>query len=179
AEYYDSLGGQRVPVSAILHTEPNLAPGDYLMKVTVTDKLTKQSQQLTRKFEVLRPSFQIVRINFSNEPSNRLSVPLDGVVAENRWINFAAVGFDRDSKTKQPDVYVEMRIFDDKGKPTWSKPFTGGVDQGVPEDVNRIPMQFMLALNRPGKFTVELQATDRVSKKTAKRTFAFVVTEQK
>ena len=42
-----------------------------------------------------------------------------------------------------------------------------------------VPRQFPLALNRPGKFTVELQATDRISKKTAKLSLPLTSVEQK
>jgi hypothetical protein len=36
-------------------------------------------------------------------------------------------------------------------------------------------MHFLLSLNRPGKFTVELRATDQVSKKKAKLSFPLTV----
>jgi len=42
-----------------------------------------------------------------------------------------------------------------------------------------VPANFAVPLNRPGKFTVELQALDRVSKKTAKLSIPLVVAEQK
>ena len=60
-----------------------------------------------------------------------------------------------------------------------SKPSTIEVNEDVPETSGLVPRQFLLALNRPGKFTIELQATDRISKKTAKVSLPLTSAEQK
>jgi hypothetical protein len=49
------------------------------------------------------------------------------------------------------------------------------VNKDVPDNLPMVPMQFMLSLNRPGKFTVELTATDQVAKKTTKLSFPLTV----
>ena len=49
----------------------------------------------------------------------------------------------------------------------------------MPGNVVALPMSFLLRINRPGKFTVELNATDKISNKTAKLTFPVTVLEQK
>ena len=45
----------------------------------------------------------------------------------------------------------------------------------MPADFLAVPMTFPLTLNRPGKFTVELTATDAVGNQTAKLTFPIKV----
>ena len=45
--------------------------------------------------------------------------------------------------------------------------------------ITAIPISLPLQLNRPGKFTVELIATDRTNKKTTKVTFPLQVVELK
>src|SRR5262249_12741656 len=102
-----------------------------------------------------------------------------GVAGQRLYINFFSVGFGRDPKRKQPDVAVEMRVLDEDGKPTGADPFEGGVRDKVGQDVLGITMSFTLDLNRPGKFTVLLNATDRVSKKTSKLSLPITVIEQK
>ena len=81
---------------------------------------------------------------------------------EGLWIQFGAVGFGRGGDDKQPDLTFEMRILDENGKPTRSKPFTVQVNKDVPADAALVPAQFFLSLNRSGKFTVELTAADKV-----------------
>jgi hypothetical protein len=54
----------------------------------------------------------------------------------------------------------------------------GVVDKDVHEMEVSIPLQFRISLNRPGKFTVELKATDRVSGKTDTRSFPITVLPQ-
>ena len=69
-------------------------------------------------------------------------------------------------------------MLDDSGQPVLSKPFTGEAAGNVGND-KLVPMQFLLALNRTGKFQVELKATDRISKKTAKVVFPITVVASK
>ncbi len=59
-----------------------------------------------------------------------------------------------------------MRVLDDKGHPTFSRPLSGTVNKEVPADLKLIPMHFGVTLNRPGTFTIELEATDKLSGKS-------------
>ena len=52
---------------------------------------------------------------------------------------------------------------------------TGTVEKDVPASAISVPIQFHVSLNRPGKFTVELKATDKVSGKTDTRSFPITV----
>jgi hypothetical protein len=92
-------------------------------------------------------------------------------------VNFHAVGFERASG--QPNLSVEMKILDDKGNATLKKPFTGEVNKDVPDKLAALPMQFLVELNRPGKFTVELTATDKVSGKKTNASFPITVMQSK
>ncbi len=173
-----TLGGARVPARAFALIGLDMEPGEYTMKVTVTDARSKATQKFTRKFEVLPKDFGLVRLTTTIDPNAQVQVPPNGVVGEYRWVNFLAVGFERDKTTKQPNVTVEMNIIDENGKPVRDKPVVGEAAGNIPEKSGAITMQFMLGLNRKGKFTVELQAKDRLSKKTAKVSFPLVVTQQ-
>ena len=72
------------------------------------------------------------------------------------------MGFGWDKAKKQPNLLVEMSVLDDTGKPTLEKPFTATNDV-VPADALSLGWTFFLKLNRPGKYTVNLKATDRTA----------------
>lgn len=171
-----SVGGNRVPVSLKTDAGLDTAPGEYTLKVSVTDHLAKTTAAAERKFQVLAPTFGLVRLRTSYDPAGNVPAPMVGVPGQFVHINFAAVGFARDAK-KQPNLVVEMNIVDEKGKPVLLKPDSGTINEknGIPESTRGVPMGFVLALNRPGKFTVELKATDQVSKKTSTLKFPLTV----
>ncbi len=176
-EAVNSLGGNRLPATAFLDIGLDQLPGEYTLKVTVTDRAARASKELTQKFTVLPKAFGLVRLTTTTDPEGHHPAPFVGD-GQSLWLNFGVVGFTR-GPTKQPNVTVEMVIRDAAGKPTLAKPFTGAVADKVPENVLGLPMQFLLSLNRDGKFTVELTATDQLSKKTAKATFPLTVLKTK
>src|SRR5205807_1737925 len=121
----------------------------------------------------------IVQLITTIDPQRTRAVPPTGVVGEFRFVNCAVVGFERETAKKQPNIVVEMRILDESGAQV-SKPSTQEISEDVPDNAGLVPMQlFPIALNRPGEFTIELQATDRISKKTAKVSLPLTSLEQK
>jgi hypothetical protein len=177
-EAVNSLGGSRVPAFAHVETGFDQPPGEYTLKVTVTDRAAKTSKTLERKFELAPMTFGLIRFRISSDAEGQLPVPSVAVAGQSLWLNLTAVGFGRGSNG-QPNLTVDMRIVDDKDQPTLTKPFTGDVTKNVEKDIVGIPMQFFVTLNRPGKFTVKLKATDQVSKKTADLSFPITVLESK
>jgi hypothetical protein len=182
-EAYNSLGGNRLPAFAMVEIGGDQPPGEYTVKVEVTDEAAKASKTLTRKFEVAKKDFGLVRLNTTYDDKGMLAAPPRGVVGQSLWFNFLAVGFERGKTSpKQPDLHVEMVVVDDKDKETVKKPFSGVVNEKsekVPENAIAVPMQFLLQLNRPGTFTVKLRATDRIGKKSVELKFPVVVVESK
>ena len=174
-ESYNALGGQKVPIVSELFVGLDMAAGDYTMKLTIKDRTANKSHELTRKFQVLPKDFGIVRLNLSTS-GNAASPPI-GVVSQQMLVSYTIVSFQRDKGTKQPNISFELRVFDEDKKETLAKPFTGEVNNDIQESTLAIPAQFLLNLNRSGNFTVELKATDNLSKKTAKQTFALKVLE--
>jgi hypothetical protein len=181
-EATNALGGSRLPAFAMSEIGTETTPGEYTLKVTVTDLTdkTKPTTTLSRKFEVLQKKFGFVRVALTTVPTgpNEQTLPLPPlfVPGQSFLVNFALAGFDSDPKTSQPDLTVEMTIRDDAGKPTLAKPFTGEANKNVPERFRKIlPMQFLLAVNRPGKFTIELKASDKLGNTKAEQTLNFTV----
>jgi hypothetical protein len=165
------FGGNRLPAFAYLEINQDQPAGQYTLKVTVTDNATKASKELTHKFEVLSPGFGMVRLKTTYD--GRLPCPMMGVPGQGMSVQWVCVGFERDSK-KQPHISVETRILDEAGKPTLAKPFPGEVTEAM-EKQRAVDMSFGMFLSRPGKFTVDIKATDNVSKKTATTRFPLTV----
>jgi hypothetical protein len=178
-EAINALGGNRLPAHAHIDIGVDQPPGDYTLSVTVADRSTKATQTIAQKFQVLPKALGVVRLRLTGDPEGQVPLPGTGVVGQPLFIHCGLVGFERDKAKKQPNVSFEMRVLDESGKPTLAKPFTGVVNQDVPENAASVPLQFVLPLNRAGKFTVEIKATDQVAKKSATLSFPYAVIESK
>ena len=148
--------------------------GDYTVKVTVTDRATKQTQSFAREFQVLPADFGIVQLKTTGDLNG--AVPAGQVgTGQSILVNFAVVRFDRAKTSKQPNVQFEMVNLDEAGKATLAKPETGNIDRDVPADDKLLGGQFPISLNWPGKFVVELKAVDQVAGKSATVSFPLIV----
>jgi hypothetical protein len=183
-EATNHLGGARLPAFALSEIGTETEPGNYTMNVNITDLADKNKPTvtLTREFQVLKKEFGFVRASLTSLPESRedhgMPVPPLFVPGQTCLLNFALVGFETDAKTMQPDLKVEMRILDPDGKPTLTNPFTSEANKNIPKDFTKFfPMQFFLAANRSGKFTIELSAEDKLGKKKAKQTLSITVME--
>jgi hypothetical protein len=173
-EAINALGGDQLPAFAQVAVGQQQPAGEYTLKATVTDRANKQSQSLTQKFEVLRPDFGLVRLSGTSDAEGQ--VPAGILCAGGSlWVNGAVVGFQRGGAAQQPNVSLELRVLDENGKPTMAKPFAGTIDKDVPANDTALPIQFLVSLNRPGKFTLEVKATDKVASKTATQSFPITV----
>jgi hypothetical protein len=173
-EAINALGGDQLPAFAHVAVGEKQPPGEYTLKVTVTDRAAKRSQTLTQKFEVLRPDFGLVRLCGTGDAEGQ--VPAGTLCAGGSlWVNGVVVGFQRGGDARQPNVTLELRVLDENGKPTMAKPFGGNIDKDVPAKDTALPVQFLVSLNRPGKFTLEVKATDRLAGKTVTQSFPITV----
>jgi len=175
-EALNTLGGDRLPATIHIDIGLDQLPDDYTFKLTATDLTSKKHVTLVRPAKLLPRGFGIVRLTTTSDPEEK--VPASALVAgQPLWISFRVIGFERDPAGKQPHVAVEMRVLDEDGKPTLGKAFAGAIKENVSEKALSVPVQFLLGLNRPGKFTVEIKASDLVGKKEAKESFPISVQE--
>jgi hypothetical protein len=173
-----ALGGSRITAFANVNIGFQQPPGEYTLKVSVADLAGGSKATLTKTFEVLPRDFGLVQLSTTADAEGLLPVPTPGA-GQGLWLHFGAVGFARDPGTMQPNVTVALRVLDENGKPTQAKPAVGGINKNVQPDAVILPVQLSLLLNRPGKFTVELTATDQVSGKSDKLSFPLTVGEGK
>lgn len=175
-EVINALGGQTVPAYTQLDVGVGAPAGQYTLKVTVTDRATKQNQSFSRNFDVLPKAFGLVRLTTTLDQEAKVPVAAFAT-GETLWVNGALVGFERGDK--QPNLNVELRVLDAKGEPTVAKPFTGVINKDVPATALSVPVQFLVPLNRAGEFTVQLKATDKVSGKTTEISFPLTVSKSR
>jgi hypothetical protein len=181
-ELISSLGGARLPAFVVAPVGTEAAPGEYTVKVEVEDVVTKKKIELVKKFDVTAKEFGIVRPNTSIDFEAKIPAPsVAAVPGQAVWFHFGIVGFKRDEKTRQPNIALEWRVLDESGKPTLDKPIPGEINEKskIDETWSLVPNSFLLTLNRPGKFTVEVKAVDKLAEKTALLKFPITVVDAK
>lgn len=159
------LGGTRLPARAFITLGLDQPPGAYTLKLTVVDRATKTTKNLDHSFEVLPKAFGIVAVYGSVDERGSIPAPTTGVIGQSVFIQFAVVGFERDAKTKQPDLVFEMAPHDESGKPTLATPSVHEAKAGVDDKDAVYQVRFLLPMTRAGKYTIKLSAEDRISKK--------------
>jgi len=173
----NSLGGSRVPAFVATQMGTDTEVGEYTLTAVVEDRAAMTKKTFTKKFEVVPTVFGLVRLNLSYDDDGRLPAPPLCVAGQRVVVNFLVVGFEREKASKRPNITFKMRVLEN-GKPVLGKD-AGGSIKDAPETYKMIPANFYLYLNRPGKFTVELEAADEVNKKTTKQSFDLTVQELK
>ncbi len=180
-EAYNSLGGTSFP-SFALYIIPRdaQAPGDYTMKVTVQDRAVKagKSTTLSKTFTVATPRFGFTQVHlttFRGDPTPPVAVP-----GQQIWVHYRLVDFGFDKKTNLTDLDMQIRVLDSDGKPALTKPFAGNIKSDQKAAPGEMRMrEHVIDVNRPGKFKIELKATDNTNKKTIEQTLDLTVLEVK
>lgn len=174
SETKGSLGGNRIPGYAYFSVGLDSPAGDYGFKVLVKDLASGKEQSVSRSVKVLPKDFALVRGAVSADVDAQYPV-ITFASGQGVWVHCSAVGFERNGAAKQPNIVFEIRVLDEGGKPIFTKPTTNTVNKDVAEKQAAVSMGFPLSLNRPGKFTVELLASDQISGKKAKMSFPITV----
>jgi hypothetical protein len=187
-------GSGKIPLDAFLDITSDTKAGMYTVEVTVSQnvgteaKPDKKTAKAKGKLEVGEKEFSIVRVHCAYDivdtfPNTPL-FPTGGaaVVGQTVRLFFALSNFERHEFNKKnvPALQLQMRVLDDKGEPTLKKPLVEALpkeDDVIPESLTVLPLFFPLALTKPGKYTLEITATDQVSKKTATATYPLVISE--
>jgi hypothetical protein len=176
-ETINSLGGSRVPAFAQVDVGLEQAPGDYKITLTIKDPTDGRTLTVSRPFTIQKPAFAIVRLTASTDHEAQFPAAVYSP-GQSMFVTFGLVGFARDKTEKmQPHLVTELRILDENGKPTLEQPFAGELKENVPTSALGVPMQFLVSVNRPGKFTVELTAHDKIAGTKSTLTFPLVVVE--
>ncbi len=173
----DSLGGNVLPGFSQLNIGMDQPDGKYTVKVTATEKKTKATASVVQEFILSKAELGIVRIRTTADRDEKVATAIFST-GEDLWLNLSIVGFARD-KAKQPNLKISMEILDSDGKPTVQKPPVAEISKGVAEDLDLLPLQFYVSLNRAGKFTIKLKVMDQVSGKSSSLELPLEVTQVK
>jgi hypothetical protein len=159
------FGGNSLPCSTQMDIPHNAKPGIYSWRTTVKDRADGRTVTIEGKGHIRPLDFGLIQVGTYADPEAKVPISPIGVVGRNLYLSFSTIGFQRDSKTKQPNIKTSLRILDEAGKPTFAEPLDGQVNADVPEELTIIPMQFGMTMNRPGRYTIELTAQDALSGK--------------
>lgn len=155
-EVLPSLGGNRLPGVMDLTIDRKQPPGKYFIKLEIQDRVSKQSSEFNFDFEVLPLGFGLVGV----------SAPALGFPGQTYGVSFTLVDTPLDT-TKKPQVEVTMKVYDEARKEVM-KPVASVLPRDLPAEIdlqkdNVVPMQFPVYLNRPGRFSVEVDINEKVT----------------
>lgn len=156
------LGGTRLPGDLHVIMGRDQAPGKYVIRLIVTDKLTKELKYFDYRFDLLPQSFGLVGV----------TAPAIGFPGQHYLASFALVDMGLDAN-KKPNVEVVMKVLDEAGTTPLAKPIYTILPKDLPDEIdlkkeNFVPMQFPIYLNRPGRFVIEVDAVDKTNSKRSK-----------
>jgi hypothetical protein len=163
------LGGTRMPGDLHIVLPPNQTVGKYKIRLTITDRLAKETKSFEYAFEVIPPKFGFVGI----------TAPAVGFPGQPYSAGFGLVYMKLDAKG-QPNVNVMMRILDAAGKQVLTQPVITTLPKDLPEDIdltkgNFVPMQFPIFLNRTGTFIIDVVAEDKSAKESIRLSYPLTV----
>jgi hypothetical protein len=184
-----SFGGTKLPARSGTSMSFDQAPGTYTFKVTVTDKNAKTTANLERKFEVLPKGFGIIGLHMFQQPvptAPNVPVPAPAVAFPGQayLIEFGVVGFQREKDPKNdnrplPNLTIAFTILDAKGAAV-ADPWKDEIRrEKVDEKAVVIPISIPLEVTRAGTFTLKIEVTDAVAKKTTTVSYPLTVQEIK
>jgi len=162
------LGGTSMPGDLHIVMGPTRAAGKYTIKLTIEDKVAKETKSFTYPVEVLPKDFGFVGV----------TAPTIGLAGQNSLAGFGLVNMTLDKTTKQPNVEVVIKVLEN-GKPV-ANPVYITLPKDLPEGLdldkqNFVPLSYPLYLNRPGVFTLDITATDKAGGKTAQLSYPLTV----
>jgi hypothetical protein len=154
------LGGDRLPGDLQLIMGRDRPAGQYVLRMTIQDRIGGETKSFTHSFELLKTGFGIVAVQ----------APAIAFPGQPYLVNLALIDFTLDAN-KNPKGSISMKVMDEAGK---ELPL--GLSNKFPEDLtdafdlkkeNVLPMHFPLFPNRPGRFYVEFTAIDAVGNHTS------------
>jgi hypothetical protein len=172
------LGGGKTFGFVRLTLDEVVPPGDYTLKVTVTDNLAKETVSFERKLTSKEPTLSIVAPSFFADPEGKIPASTSGLVGQKLFFHFKCIGFDRSQGKIDVDMHVQ--ILDDKGTDTMPKPIQVSLKTEDPDQLKKakfLTFNGDLTLHRAGKFTLRLTVLDKVSKKSVQFDAPLVIQE--
>lgn len=138
----------------------------------MTEADSKTPKQLVDYVEVLPSAFGFISVK----------APAVGLIGQDYVTECFLVGMSRDAKNV-PKLTVTTSVLDENGKPTVAEPIRNRIPDDSPAMWANIHKQELVQvsspifLNRAGRFTVQIEARDELSKKTIKCSYSLRVVD--
>jgi hypothetical protein len=171
-----ALGGEQLAGQVELKLAGDIAPGEYTVNVSVTDKLDEHTVHFERPLTVKKASFALLYPRFSVDPKGDYPTTLAGHPGQALYLRTKCIGFD--NLNKKVDVQFQLQLYDANGNELLAEPLTA---QALSEDgenaskIDVLTFRGQLLLNRPGKFKLALTATDRQGRQSTTWSHDFTV----
>ena len=175
-EHLLSLGGDQVNAFYLVSFGTDSEPGKYTITITITDLTSKMSDSFTRTVEVLKPGFGMVLTSLSFDANGLVPAAVTIQVGQTIQINTRVTGYAVDEK-KNPSFLASMRVL--SGGKDVTKPHSVTINRHFDKTVKFMPLSFVLNMNRPGTFTIELKVADQIAKKVTTERFDITVVSRK
>lgn len=175
AKNFLALGGNTFTSHMHFSLPLKFPEGKYKVKGVLTDVLGGGEIVAEQEFEVLPMDFGVVRLRLASDAKGTSSLGGNLTVNQDVYVVARGVGFER--KGKRIHVVGNMIVKDSAGKPTTPAPISVGIDQEVDEDLEQLDFNWSMVVNRPGKFTVQIEMRDEISGKKSIHELPLVVSQ--
>jgi hypothetical protein len=168
-----ALGGADVPGVLTFSLPNNFAAGKYVVRGVVKDALAGSEATTEQAVEVLPARLGIVQFRLTNDAQGQTPSGGNMTVGQAVHVHCRAVGFAR--KEKRIHLIGSLRILDAAGNATYPNPLSFSLDQEAPEDVTFATFRFAASANRTGRFTIQIEAQDKIAGRTVTQEVPIVV----
>jgi len=153
-EVVPQLGAAKMPGDLHVIMGAQQAPGKYGVRLQVRDNISKDAKVFVYPFSVIPQGFGFVGV----------SAPAIGFPGQHYVTGFGLVNLALNGK-KDPEVDITIKILGDNGvavAPAVEIKLPRDMPEGIKlDEANFVPLQYPIYLNRPGRFTIEIQAHDK------------------
>lgn len=158
-----ALGGGDTPGNAFLNLGPQTPPGDYVLKVTVVDNISKETTAFERTVTCKKLEFAIAQLGFFRDKEGKVPGSTTETVGHQLHYRFSVVGFD--NAKPQVRITMLMQTLDKDGRALMPKPqrIEAAInDPNVLATATSANFGGFLALNRAGEFQVRFTVINEI-----------------
>ena len=169
------LGGDSTTQFLHFYLPRDIDPGKYFIRVYVSDEISGENTIKELPFDVLpRTAFGVINLAYCHDSNHLIPACVTITVGEVIYLNANFVGFD--TATGETHVTCKLTILD-TNKTVVFEAEEFDVRRPAPAVESAIPVNYILKIDRAGKFMVKLEATDQIAKKSVEYRMPLIAVE--
>jgi len=86
----------------------NFKPGNYVIKITVNDKIHRESASFERKLKVRPAELAAIRLRFAYDEKGRVPAPAGGTLGQLLNFSVHVIGFDKSQAKMRVNMNVQL-----------------------------------------------------------------------